>query len=277
MIHSAVTISLVPEASGGPFMFWGDLPGHCAKAARFGFDAIEVFASSGEDVSTSQLRDLLRQHDLTLAAMGTGAGWVVHKLRLTDPDGAVRRRAGDFVSRIIDCAASFGAPAIIGSMQGRAEGGTTRAQALDWLREALEWLGRRASDLGVPLLFEPLNRYETNLINTVSEGLELLRSLETENVKLLCDLYHMNIEERDIADSLRQAGALVGHVHLADSNRRAMGWGHTAIPPIASALHEIGFAGHLSAEILPLPDPDAAAKQTISTFQRFFAGKANRC
>src|SRR5688572_13399724 len=210
MIQSAITISLVPEAQGAPFVFWGDLPGHCAKAARFGFDAIEVFARSAEDLPADELRDSLRQDDLKLAAMGTGAGWVVHKLRLTDPDLTVRKRAGEFVARIIDCAASFGAPAIIGSMQGRSEAGISREQALGWLRETLDVLGRRARDAGVSLLFEPLNRYETNLINTVSDALELVRSLDAANVKLLCDLFHMNIEERDIADSLRQAGPLVG-------------------------------------------------------------------
>src|SRR6187455_1108864 len=86
MIQSAVTISLVPEAKGGPFVFWGELAENCAKAASFGFDAIEVFARSAEDLNARQLRDSLRQHNLKLAAMGTGAGWVVHKLRLTDPD-----------------------------------------------------------------------------------------------------------------------------------------------------------------------------------------------
>ena len=206
MIKSAITLSLVPEARGGPFVFWDDLAAGCAQAAALGFDAVEIFPRSGEELNAKELRQLLAQHRLQLAAMGTGAGWVVHKLRLTDPDAGVRRRARQFISGIIDFAAGFGAPAIIGSMQGRWEGAVTRAQALDWLREELEQLGPRAAAAGVPLLYEFLNRYETNLLNTVADTLEFLAPLRTQNVRLLCDLYHMNIEEVSLAAALRTAG-----------------------------------------------------------------------
>jgi len=268
MIQSAVTISLVPEARGGPFVFWDDLAAGCARAKSLGFDAVELFARSVDELNAKTFRRLLEVNQLKLAAMGTGGGWIVHKLRLTDPDATVRRRAQQFVGAIIDFAGSFGAPAIIGSMQGRWEGAVTRADALGWLREALEQLGPRAHALGVPLLFEPLNRYETNLIRTVNEALELLRPLRTKNVKLLCDLFHMNLEESSIADALRRAGPLVGHVHFADSNRLAVGFGHTDVPPVLRALADIGYSGYLSAEILPLPDGDAAAAQTMASFRK---------
>ena len=270
VIQSAITISLVPEARGGPFVFWDDLAAGCAQAAALGFDAVEVFPRSAEELHAKHLRQLLDQHRLKLAAMGTGAGWVVHRLRLTDPDAAIRRHAQQFVGAIIDLAGGFGAPAIIGSMQGRADGAVTRAQALDWLREALDQLGPRAAALGVPLFFEPLNRYETNLIRNVDEGLELIRPLRTQNVKLLCDLFHMNIEEAGIAAALRRAGPRLGHVHFADSNRQAVGFGHTDVAPIAAALRELGYSGYASAEILPVPDSRKAAEQTITSFRNFF-------
>ena len=86
-------------------------------------------------------------------------------------------------------------------------------------------------------------------------------------MRLLCDLFHMAIEEADPAATLRSCGPLVGHVHFADSNRRAIGMGHTAIAPIVAALRDIGYKGYLSAEILPLPDSDASARQTIESFK----------
>ena len=198
MIHSAITISLVPEARGGPFVFWDDLAAGCARAAALGFDAVEIFPRSTEEINAKQLRQLLKQHKLKLAAMGTGAGWVVHKLRLTDPDAQVRARARAFIASVVDFAGSFGAPAIIGSMQGRAEGSVSREQAFDWLRESIEQLGPRAHALGAPLLFEPLNRYETNLVVSVAAGLELLKPLRTKNVKLLVDLFHANIDRKSV-------------------------------------------------------------------------------
>ena len=266
-MRSAVTISLVPEASGGPFVFWHDLAAGCAQAAELGFDAVEVFPRSAAELDVTLLRSCLDRHGLKLAAMGTGAGWVVQKLRLTDHDETVRRRASAFIREIIDIAGSFGAPAIIGSMQGRAEGAFSHEQHLAWLAEALDELAPRAADHGTTLLIEPLNRYETNLINSVADGVKLIGSLKADNVKLLCDLFHMNIEERDIADALSEAGPLVGHVHFADSNRRAIGFGHTPMSPIIPALRLIGYDGYLSAEVLPFPDSNAAARQTIASFR----------
>jgi sugar phosphate isomerase/epimerase len=269
-MHSAITISLVPEARGGPFVFWDDLAAGCEKAAALGFDAVEVFPRSPQELNTQLLQSLLAQHRLKLAAVGTGAGWVVHKLRLTDPDAATRRRAREFVAAIIDLAGSFGAPAIIGSMQGRWEGSVSRDQALGWLAEALEELAPRAQTHGGPLLVEPLNRYETNLLNTVEDSLTFLKKLRAPNVKLLGDLFHMNIDEDNIADALRSAGPRLGHVHFADSNRRAVGFGHADIAPVVQALREINYNGYVSAEILPLPDSDTAARQTIASFRKWF-------
>ncbi|MBI4326060.1 MAG: sugar phosphate isomerase/epimerase [Chloroflexi bacterium] len=272
MIQSSVTISLVPEAKGGPFIFWNDLAGGCAKAAALGFDGVEVFAPSAEDLDARRLRQLLTQHKIKLAGLGTGAGWVLRKLRLTDADPIVRARAREFAAAMIDFAGGFGAPAIIGSMQGRFENAVTREQALAWLREALEQLGPRAHALGVPLLFEPLNRYESNLINRVAEGVALLESLRTKNVKLLCDLFHSNIEETSIPEALRAGGAHVGHIHFVDSNRRPAGLGHLDFSSVARALRDIGYSGFLSAEALPYPSSDEAAAQTMASFRQYFSG-----
>src|SRR5262249_37149248 len=128
----------------------------------------------------------------------------------------------------------------------------------------------RAHGYGVPILFEPLNRFETNVINTVEQALTLLRQLRTQNIKLLCDLFHMNIEEVSIEGALRTAGNSLGHVDFVDSNRLAMGSGHIDPAPVKRALYEIGYNGYLSAEALPVPTPAEAAQRTIATFRQFF-------
>lgn len=267
-MKSAITISLVSEARGGPFVYWDDLAAGFAAAARHGFDAVEIFPSAANAVSIGAARALMEKHGLKVAAVGTGAGWVKHKLRLTDQDPAVRAKAREFIYGIINLAGYLGAPAIIGSMQGRWEGTVSRDQALAWLAEELQALAERAAAHQQVLLYEPLNRYETNLLNRNGDAVEFLAQHGLANVRLLCDLYHMNIEEQNLAESLRQTGARVGHVHFADSNRRAIGFGHTDPGPIAAALREIGYAGYLSAEILPLPDAEMAAAQTITSFRQ---------
>ena len=270
-MKSAVTISLVPEARGGPFVFWDDLGAGCAHAAELGFDAVEIFPPDAAALKAAKVATLLGAQGLQCAAIGTGAGWVKHQLRLTDPDAAVRHRAMGFISEIIDAAGTLGAPAIIGSMQGRWGDGVTRAQAIAWLGEAMVALAERAERYGVPLLYEPLNRSETNLFNRQGEAATFLRALGSRNVKLLCDLFHMSLEESAIAEALRTAGPLVGHVHFADSNRQAMGWGHTDVAPIMAALREIQYAGYLSGEVLPLPDSLSAARQIMESFRRWTA------
>lgn len=272
MIRSAVTVSLVEEARGGPFVFWDDLPAACARAAELGFDAIEIFAPSADAVDPGELDKLLDRHALRVAAVGTGAGMVKHGLTLTDPDPEKRAAARDFIRRMIDFGGRYAAPAVIGSMQGRWGGELDRDAALELLREALNELGPHAASHGVTLIYEPLNRYETNLITTVADGVAFLKTLSTGDVQLLADLFHMNIEESNLADAVRGGAGFIGHVHFVDSNRRAAGLGHIDFAPIAAALKEIEYDGYVSAEALPLPDADTAAVQTIEAFNRYFKG-----
>jgi sugar phosphate isomerase/epimerase len=267
-MKSAITVSLVPQAKGGPFVYWNGLTDACERASALGFDAIEIFPQAANAIDIAELQGLLDQHNLGIAAIGTGGGWALHKWTLTSPDPTIREQAREFIRAMIDVAGGFGAPAILGSMQGRWEGNVTREQALGWLGGALDDLGEHAARHGATFLYEPLNRYETNLFNRQQDAADWLRTLKTRNVRLLCDLFHMAIEEADPATTLRACGPLVGHVHFADSNRRAIGMGHTAIAPIVAALRDIGYKGYLSAEILPLPDSEAAAKQTIESFRK---------
>jgi len=271
-MKSCVTISLVAEARGGPFVFWDDLPAAIRTASELGYDAVEIFTPSPQALDIVALRQMLQEFKLELAAVGTGAGWVKHKLHVALPDENRRRQARDFIRSIIDLAGQLGAFAIIGSMQGRSGDGVDKATAKKYLAEALEELGEHARQYNVPLIYEPLNRYETDQINTVADGVALLETLATKNVKLLCDLFHMNIEEADIAAALRHGGSHVGHVHFVDSNRRPVGNGHLDLPPVIVALREIHYHGYLSAEALPYPDPRAAAKQSIVAYRQLTGG-----
>jgi sugar phosphate isomerase/epimerase len=270
-MKSAVTVSLVPEARGGPFVFWDDLDAAMKSTAELGFNAIEIFAPDVETVAPSTIRPLLQKYKLKLAALGTGAGWVKHKLRLTAPDADERKRAIAFVRSIIDAAGEHGGTTIVGSMQGRWGDGVEKEACLALLADALKELADHAKKQGVPLIYEPLNRYETNLVNDVAAGVKLIQQSGSDNIKLLADLFHMNIEEADIARAIRAGGHHIGHVHLADSNRRPAGLGHTNFAPIAEALRQIGYTGYISAEALPYPDSATAARHTIEAFRKYFA------
>ncbi len=275
MIKSAVTIALVPQIKSGPWIFWEDLEKSLEKAAVLGFDAVELFTASADAIDPIHLGALLEKHRLQLAAVGTGAGKVLHGLTLTDPDPAVRKQAISFISDMISFGAKFGAPAIIGSMQGSFGLGTGPRieHGFQHFCEALDTLGAKAKEEGVFLLVEPLNRYETTGFNYLFAFDNFQPFLKTRNVKVLADLFHMNIEEENLAQSILDFGKYIGHVHFADSNRRPMGLGHTDMTPIADALRKIGYSGYVSAEAFPYPDPDAAAEQTIKAFRKYFSTK----
>ena len=304
MIRTAVTVSLVEEARGGPFVFWEGIEKSCRRAEALGFDAIELFASSPEAVSAPRLKSLLDDHNLSLAAVGTGAGRLVHGLTLCDPDPDKQKEAKKFIRDMILYGAQFGAPAIIGSMQGRWGRGITRKQAFSRIRAALNKLGELAKREGVPLFYEPLNRYETNVCKTIEEAVALCNSLTTDNVKILADVFHLNIEEDDpvasIAFALKNRSTQadddktekkpkateekpedgseqededkgwIGHVHFVDSNRRAPGMGHLDLETIAEVLKKSAYDGFVSAECFPLPDSETAAKAAIDAYKKLF-------
>ncbi len=270
-MKSCITISLVEDARGGPFVLWDGLEKSIAFAAELGYDAVEIFAPGPESIDVDKLEKMLDAAGVKLAALGTGAGWVKHKLQLADPAADNREAARKFIRSIVDCAGNFGASAIIGSMQGPSGHTGDASMARGYLCEALEDCGAAAAKYNVPLIYEPLNRYETRQCCTVADGVSMLESLSTDNVRLLCDLFHMNIEESDIGEALLMGGKWVGHIHFVDSNRRPVGLGHLSFGPIIAALRKIDYSGYLCAEAFPFPDPHEAARQTMRAF-RYWTG-----
>lgn len=267
-MKSAITVSLVPEAAGGPFVFWDGLRDAFAQASRLGFDGIEIFAPDPAALDLREIGVLQREYPLVVAAVGTGAGWVKHKLHLCHPDPAIRARALEFILGMVSAGGALGAPAILGSMQGRVEPGVAREQALQWLAEALATADAAAAAAGTFFLYEPLNRYETNLFNRQLDAAAFLEGNGFRNTRILADLFHMNIEESDLASVLSGLGSLLGHVHFADSNRRAVGFGHSDPAPVVAALRNIGFQGYLSAEVFPWPSSGEAAERTVTSFRK---------
>ena len=122
----------------------------------------------------------------------------------------------------------------------------------------------------VILLLEPINRYETNLINTLDEGMEVINEIGSENLKLIPDTFHMNIEEKSFEESLIKAKSYVKYIHFADSNRLAPGRGHINFKSIIFTLEENDYMGAIGVEILPLPDDYNAARNSIEFLDSCF-------
>lgn len=116
------------------------------------------------------------------------------------------------------------------------------------LLDALQELGEHADGTDVLVLLEPLNRYEDHMLNRLEQAVQLCETVGHDSVRVMGDLFHMNIEEADCGESVRRADGYLAHLHLADSNRLQPGAGHTDFGPAFGALRETGFGGYMAME-----------------------------
>lgn len=132
------------------------------------------------------------------------------------------------------------------------------------LIEGLSELGQHAAREGVCVLLEPLNRYEDHMLNTLEQAVELCKAVGLDTLRVMGDFFHMSIEERDLPAAILQAGGYLKHMHLADSNRRHPGAGHTDFGPALKALEQIGFDGYLALECHVTVEPQIMLADTAS-------------
>ncbi len=261
----SIVVSTQP-ASFSAVAYKERLPETLATINRLSYDGVELAVRDPELIDPDELERLLGQFGLPVSALGTGQAYGEECLSLTDLDPQVRRRAVARVKSHIRLAARLKAIVIIGLIRGKTQAGTSCDEAEAWLQQALEeCVGENSS---VKLAVEPINRYETNLLNSVDESLRFLRRVGAGNVGLLLDTFHMNIEEPCLLASIESAAERLVHVHVADSNRWYPGAGHIDFAGVLTRLDRVGYAGYVSAEILPLPDPDTAAEMAILHLRR---------
>jgi len=266
--------ALSPRSSPfAPLLFSGRIPQGFQTAAEAGFRAVELSLRTPDEVNSEELTDLLDAYELSLSAIATGRSYIEDSLSLSSPSAEVRNQAIQRVEGLIQLAAPFKAAVIIGGIRGRLDGTTSeqsqlRKSAILAIREC----ARYANELGVILLIEPINRYETNFINSSLEGIQLLDQISEPSVKLLLDTFHMNIEEVDLATAIKSTNDRLGYIHFADSNRLAPGQGHIDFAQVHQALADIRYQGIVTVEILPLPD-DATAMHQAGVYLKALFGQ----
>jgi sugar phosphate isomerase/epimerase len=252
------------QARFAPIVLRGGLEGAFALAAELGYDGVELHLRQPGDIDAVVARKLCIQYGLGVPTLGTGMAAGEDGLTFSDPDPDVRHKAVKRIQEHIALAASLDSAVTIGLIRGRlghdaAQRPARRAAGLACLDECC----RSALASGVTLLLEPLNRYEADYLNTIEETLGAIEEIGAPNLKVLADTFHMNIEEVDMVDALRRAGPRLGHVHLADSNRQAPGYGHVDMRSILQALSGIQYQEYLSFEVLPLPESRQVAEDAV--------------
>jgi len=219
------------------------------KLAEYGFEGVEVW---GHDLADreKELAKALDGHDVKLSTVCAGYGGC-----LLDADPAVRQTAIDGIKALLDVGGRLGAVGLIVVPVF----GPPRLPDVSPLRTAVELekellveickeLGNHARKAKCLVLLEPLNRYEAHLLCRLEDAAAICKEVNKNSVRIMADFFHMSIEEVDIATSLKEAGSLVKHVHLADSTRLLPGYGHTDFRSGFAALKSVRFKGYMALE-----------------------------
>jgi D-psicose/D-tagatose/L-ribulose 3-epimerase len=224
-----------------------------AAAVRYGMDFIEIALLDAPGVDAAHTRDLIEKNNLR-AVCSLGLPEAVWPSR--NPDGAIAH-----LEVAIDKAADMGAEALSGVTYGgigeRTGAPPTEAE-LDKVAYALTAAAKHARSRGLLFGIEPVNRYETHLINTGAQGTEMIEKIGAENMFLHLDTYHMNIEEKGAANGILDGREHLRYIHLSESDRGTPGWGTCDWDEIFAALAAIGFKGGLAMESFINMPPEIA-------------------
>ncbi|WP_332702289.1 sugar phosphate isomerase/epimerase family protein [Devosia sp.] len=214
------------------------------KIKSMGFDIIEVAVDDPSLIDVALLNKMAQEHALSITICG--AFGPTRDISSDDP--AIRRNGVDYISECIRLAQAVGSTLVAGPVY--AAVGKTRlvsagqkARERAWCVENLRAVGKVASDAGVTIGIEPLNRFETDMINLVEQAITLIHEVGHPAYKVHIDTFHANIEEKSIPAAIRMAGSLLGHFHACENDRGIPGTGHIDWVGVRDALRDIGYDG----------------------------------
>ncbi|MEQ1860849.1 MAG: sugar phosphate isomerase/epimerase family protein [Chthoniobacteraceae bacterium] len=219
------------------------------KLKAWGFDTVEIPVEALEHVDPAKLKAAAKKAGIAIgslcACMGPGRDF--------RGSAADQKTAATYVKGLIDQAAAMGCPKLIGpiySVVGLADAhdDAEKKQQFDLVVKNLKPLAAYAEKKGVTLCIEPLNRFETDFLNTCDQGLKLVKAIGSKAVKLHLDTFHMNIEEKDQAEAIKKAGKHLAHFHACGSDRGTPGGDHIDWKPIVKALKKVKYKGDVVIE-----------------------------
>jgi D-psicose/D-tagatose/L-ribulose 3-epimerase len=216
---------------------------------RWGFDTVEIPVEDPSHIDPAYVKGELDRHGLVCGSVCACMG----------PDRDLRGTAEnqqtslDYMRKVIDQMVVLDCPSLIGpvySAVGRADAVPPEEYKQQWNTVVghLKTLAKYANDRGRQICLEPLNRFETDFINTCDQGLKMIKAVGSPALKLHLDTFHMNIEQKDQAAAIRKAGKLLGHFHACGSDRGTPGNDHIDWKPIAAALKALGYKGDVVIE-----------------------------
>ncbi|MBV9392430.1 MAG: sugar phosphate isomerase/epimerase [Verrucomicrobia bacterium] len=258
------------------------------KVHHMGFDILEICIEDPETINPESIVERLEKTGVETTICGAFGP----DRDASSDDAAVRSQAIDYIKKCVDFAREIKAPVFAGPMYsavGKTHLLSKEEKQKQWKLgvESLRKAGDYAGEHGVKLAIEPLNRFETDFINTVEQGLELVQKIDNPNVGLLLDTFHMNIEEKNVPEAIRSAGSKIFHFHTCENDRGTPGTGHVEWTSVRDALKDVGYDGSAVIEAFnsdikeiaravalwrPLaPSPDSLAEDGLHFLKRLFS------
>jgi sugar phosphate isomerase/epimerase len=250
--------------------FSGDLEAAFQKLAALGFDGVELMTRRPSLLDAPRVCALLAKYRLQLTGLCSGHIFGEEGLGLVRPDLTINPEAITRLKEFVDAAAAFGPTTMVNIGRSRGVGDPANLEGtLETAAVAIRELADYAQPKGIRLILEPISRDEVNFVHSTQDGVDLVKRVDRPNFGLMVDTYHMVREDADMLQSFYTAAPYIWHVHISDSNRRLPGSGEIDYQDVVRALEENGYAGFVSLEIQPWPDPQAAAQRSIEYLRRW--------
>lgn len=226
-----------------------DIETSFARLKKYGYDGVEL-AAEPYDLDINYVKQLMDKYNLICTSL---CGIFTPERDLSSANEEIRANAVKYLKDSVDLALALGAAHIIvvPSPVGKLAPDTTTGEAWNNAVKSVKEAGEYAGSKNINLAIEAINRYETYLVNNLTLALQFIKEVNVPSVKVMADLFHMNIEERNNTDALRKIAPYLIHVHIADNTREAAGLGKTDFSEVMRVLKEINYKGPITMEFLP--------------------------
>ena len=246
-----------------------DLEKSLQRLAKYEYDAVELEGEPDkEKYEPKKVKKMLKKYGLKVSSIAGMYLWKDEiKRDLASSDKKIKEQTIAYLIKCIDYAQVMGAKLVIVVPAAVSKLTPSLSKKEDWKNsvKAVQEVAKYAEKKDILLAIEPINRYETYLVNSIQDALCYACEVNSSHVKIMADTFHMNIEERDIPEAIRIAGNNLINVHIADSNRCSVGRGHINFKALIKALKEINYQYALTLEPLPpVSDPYLALEGGIS-------------
>ncbi|MFI3174306.1 MAG: sugar phosphate isomerase/epimerase family protein [Bacillota bacterium] len=257
------------ETRFGPIVFKdGDLKENVKMMQKYGYQSMDLFVKKTTPDQIKEYKNIITSAGLevsTLLAIFLAESGV--KLSETDPK--LRQRNVDLMKEQLDNAKLIGAKGLaLGFIRGMHGENETESDGLKRIAEALHEIGGYADEIGSSIMLEPVNRYEINTLNRGWDAVDFIKNYDLKGVSLLLDMFHMNIEDDDIFETIRYAKDYIANLHISSSNRYAVGQGHFDYGKVVDVLREIGYDSYMTLECFST-DKEETLRQTMEHMKQF--------